>query len=235
MTIAAVRTAILYLTVVLAVRLMGKRTVGELQASELVITLMISDLASVPMQETGIPLFSGIVPMTVLVILEIALSYLMLRFPRLSRLMCGSPVVVIESGRIVQEALRSLRMTNEDLFEALRKQSVFDVASVSCAVVETDGSLSVLLRSETQPPSAKDMGVAVPEAQIRALLVSDGTVERDSMRLVGWDAERIETTLRREKIPVEEVFIMTGTAGGEYSVIPRDGAEKRKEKGRRGT
>ena len=234
MITVCIRTLILYILVVLAVRMMGRRTIGELQASELVVTLMISDLASVPMQEIGIPLLTGALPIAVLVIMEIALSSLMLHSPRLSRLMCGSPVVVIAGGEIRQKALRSLRMTNSDLFESLRKQSVFDIAAVSCAVVETDGSLSVLLRAEAQPPTAADAGVEVPKERINALLVSDGSIERNSLTPAVWSEERIEKALKKEKTPVEDVFVMTGAEDGSYRIIRRDGEDAEKQKGRRG-
>ena len=203
-------------------RIMGKRTIGELQASDFVITLMISDLASVPMQEIGIPMTTGIIPIAILVVMEIAASNLMLRSPRFAQLMSGRPVVVVSRGSIKQKALHDLRMTNEDLFEALRKQSIFDIETVSCAVVETDGTLSVLQKAQALPPSAEQMGVSVADEQISALLVSDGTIERNSLHIVGWSEAQVRSVLSREKKRIEDVFIMTGSADGSYNIIKKE-------------
>ena len=115
-----------------------------------------------------------------------------------------------------------MRMTNEDLFEALRKQSIFDIETVSCAVVETDGTLSVLQKAQGLPPSAEQMGVTVADEQISALLVSDGTIERNSLHIVGWSEEQVRSVLRREKKRIEDVFIMTGSADGSYNIIKKE-------------
>lgn len=222
MLTVTIRTVILYVLVIAAVRIMGKRTIGELQPAELVITLMISDLAAVPMQEVGIPLLTGVLPIAMLVVLEIFMSGLMLRSARFARVICGRPVAVIADGKIQQDALRRLRMTNADLFESLRKQSVFDIASVRWAVVEPDGSLSVLQKAECLPVSAGSAGVDTTGEQMSVLLVSDGVIEEHSMSLIGWDEQRIEDTLRREGLQPEEVFIMTGSSDGSFTIIKKE-------------
>lgn len=217
-----IRTIILFVAISLAVRLMGRRTVGELQTSELVTTLLLSDLAAVPMQEIGAPLLAGLIPIGVLVVLEITLSCLTVRFGRLNRALNGRPMVVVSDGRPDREVLRKLRMTNEDLFESLRKKDVFDIEDVRYAIVETDGQLSVLLRSQAQPPSARDTGVAVPPESVRVLAVSDGEICPDSLRLIGWDRRRLERTLARHGLKREQVFIMTARADGGETVITRE-------------
>lgn len=217
-----IRTFILFVAISLAVRLMGRRTVGELQTSELVTTLLLSDLAAVPMQEIGVPLLSGILPIAVLAVTEITVSWLTVRFGWFNRTVNGRPMVVVSDGRPDRQVLRRLRMTNEDLFESLRKKDVFDIEDVRYAIVETDGQLSVLLRAETQPPSAKDAGTAVPPESVRVLAVSDGEICPDSLRLIGWNRERLDRELTSRGLRLENVFLMTARSDGHVSVMLKE-------------
>ena len=151
MFVSLIRTVILYAVVIFAVRVMGKRQIKEMQASEIVVTLMISNIAAMPMQEVGISLFTGVVPILTLVVTEMVMSFIMLKCRPFRRLISGMPVVVIEKGQINQAAMKSLRLSNEDLFEELRKKDIFDLSTVAYAIVETDGVLSVLLKSGELP------------------------------------------------------------------------------------
>lgn len=144
MFISLVRTIILYLAIILAVRIMGKRQISQLQTSELVVTMLISDLAVIPMQDSGQPLFSGIIPIFVLIALEVMLSFIMLKSGKVRRAICGKPVVIIQDGRLLQENMRELRMSVEDLFEQLRQKDVFALNDIAYAIVETNGMLSVV-------------------------------------------------------------------------------------------
>ena len=144
MLIAIVRTLILYIFIITAIRLMGKRQISDMQPSELVVTLVVSDIASLPMQNTSQPLLSGVIPVMVLVALEILTSVIMMKSRRFRRLVCGNPVVVIEDGKLLQGQLRRLRMTTEDLFAQLRQQNIFSLADVQYCIVETNGMVSVL-------------------------------------------------------------------------------------------
>lgn len=225
MYVTLIRTVILFVSIMLAVRVMGRRTIGEMQAGELVTTLLISDLAAVPMQEIGIPLLSGIVPIFTLVIIEISMSCLMLRFMPLSRLINGRPKVVVSGGVPDRAALRQLRMTNEDLFEALRKEGVFDISTVRFAIVETDGQLSVLLRSADSPASAKDAGLSVPPEQVRTLVISDGSVCSQALSLIGWDEARLNELLRQRGEQARDIYMMTACADGDANIIRKDAGQ----------
>ena len=131
---------------------MGKRQISDLQTSELVVTLLISDIAAIPMQDTGQPLLSGLLPIAILIFCEIVTSVIMLKSSRARRLICGRPIVVINDGKIVQSELRRLRMTTEDLCEELRQKDVFCLEDVSYAIVETNGRMSVIKRPEKDSP-----------------------------------------------------------------------------------
>lgn len=148
MLILLLRTVLLYAFIILAVRLMGKRQVSDMQTSELVITLIISDIAAIPMQGVEQPLLSGFLPIMVLVSLEIILSIIMLKSSKFRNIICGNPIVIIEDGKILESELKKLRISYEDLYSLLRQQEVFDVKDIKCGIVETNGSVSILKYQE---------------------------------------------------------------------------------------
>lgn len=150
MLIILIRTVLLYIYVTLAVRIMGKRQISDMQTSELVITLIISDIAAIPMQNTDLPLFSGFIPITVLVVIEIVVSIIMLKSNKFRKIMCGNPIVIIKDGEILQDQLKKLRITYEDLYSLLRQQEVFDVREIRYGIVETNGSVSILKAEESK-------------------------------------------------------------------------------------
>ena len=223
MFVSLIRTVILYAVVIFAVRVMGKRQIKEMQASEIVVTLMISNIAAMPMQEVGISIFTGIVPILTLVVTEIAMSYVMLKCRPFRQLIAGMPVVVIEKGQINQAAMRSLRLSNEDLFEELRKKDIFDPGTVEYAIVETDGVLSVLLRSGDLPLTASQAGKDNGEDGLNALMVSDGEIETEAARVIGWTPDRITKTLRKQSTALSDVFIMYGDSKGKFKIIKKAG------------
>lgn len=148
MLVLLIRTVLLYAFIILAVRLMGKRQVSDMQTSELVITLIISDIAAIPMQSIEQPLLSGFVPILVLVALEILVSILMLKSSKFRNVICGNPVVIIKNGKILESQLKRLRISYEDLYSLLRQQEIFDVTDIKYAIVETNGSVSILKNQE---------------------------------------------------------------------------------------
>ncbi len=219
MYISLIRTVILYSAVIFAVRVMGKRQIKEMQASEIVVTLMISNIAAMPMQEVGISIFTAIIPIVTLVVMEVGMSYLMLIIPSFREMISGMPVVVIEKGQVNQAAMRSLRFSNEDLFEELRKKDIFDISSVEYAIIETDGTLSVLQKSGELPATASQVGADSGKSGLNALIISDGSVDRQSAQLVGWTTQKIALALNAEHVSIDDVFIMSGNADGDYQII----------------
>lgn len=222
MFVSLIRTVILYAVVIFAVRVMGKRQIKEMQASEIVVTLMISNIAAMPMQEVGISIFTGIVPILTLVITEMAMSYIMLKSRSFRQLISGMPVVVIEKGEVNQAAMRSLRLSNEDLFEELRKKNIFDPGAVEYAIIETDGVLSVLLKGGELPLTVSQAGKEVGEGgSLNALIVSDGEIEKEAAKVVGWTPQKIKKTLRSQSTDLSDVFIMYGDSAGKFRIIKK--------------
>ena len=159
MAVSLMRTLVMYGVILVAVRLMGKRQISQLQTSELVATLLVSELAVLPIQEMDQPLWKGIIPMGVLVGCEILVSFLMLKSGRFRQAVCGSPVVVIRQGKVLQDQMRRLRLTTEDLYEQLRQNNVFYLEDVAWAIVETNGRLSVIRHPEEEPLTPRQLGL----------------------------------------------------------------------------
>lgn len=222
MLVTAIRTVIIYIGLIVAMRVMGKRQLGDLQPIELVITLIISDLAAVPMQETGIPLLSGLIPILLLVALEILLSAGMLKSSAFSRLVTGTPLVVISHGKIQQKALKRMRMTVEDLMENLRGQNVFDLSDVETAIAETNGKISVYLTPASQPATCGDMNVSKKDRGIPLVILSDGKPCDWAMELCGWDQEKLDQVIAKSGYARGQIFLITANKQGQYTIVLKE-------------
>ena len=224
MLIAIVRTLILYVFIITALRLMGKRQISDMQPSELVVTLVVSDIASLPMQNTSQPLLSGMIPVMVLVGLEILTSVLMMKSRTVRKLVCGNPVVVIEDGRLLQKQMKRLRMTNSDLMEQLRQQNVFSLNDVQYCIVETNGALSILEKPEKRVPNAEEAGVTIRDNKPEAVVVSDGKLLKEGLSLCQKDERKVINILSENHIPINSVFLMTMDGSGAYRIIRKEEA-----------
>lgn len=210
------RTIILYLLLIAGLRLSGKRQIGELEPIELVLTLLISDLASVPMQDFGLPLLNGVVPILALIALSTLFSCASLRNVRFRSLVCGEPALVIRDGRIRQEVMHHNRLTLDELMEELRGQGVLDINTVKYAVLETSGHLSVLLRADRQPLTAQQMAAAVEDdVLLPTVVINDGRVMAENLRQAGRDENWLRQQLQKRKIKhPRDVFLLSVDEGG---------------------
>lgn len=224
MTISLIRTLLLYIVIIAAVRLMGKRQISELQTSELVVTLLISDIAAIPMQNTGQPLVSGFLPIAVLVSCELIVSALMMKSAKFRRFVCGKPIIVINNGKVDQSQMRRLRMSTEDLSEQLRQMNVFNLEDVAYAIVETNGKLSVLKKPDKLQPDNSMLGIVIPDNGIEAVIISDGEISEFSVSLCGLSKEWIDGILQGQNIALEDVFIMTADKHRNYNIIKKEAA-----------
>jgi uncharacterized membrane protein YcaP (DUF421 family) len=203
---------------------MGKRQISELQTSELVVTLLISDIASIPMQDTGQPLASGLIPISVLVMCEILFSCIMLKSAKFRKIVCGRPLIVINDGKINQKEMRRLRMTTEDLTEQLRQKDVFSIQDVAYAIVETNGKMSVIKKPDKEQPTAGMLGVALPDTGIETVVISDGVISDISLNLCNKSRDWLDGVLRGKNINAESIFLMTANRKGDYYIIKKDDA-----------
>ena len=226
MATAFFRTVLLYAILIVGIRAMGKRQIGELEPVELVLMLLISDLAAVPMQDFGIPLLNGAVPIVTLLALSMLLSFFSMRNVRFHRLICGNPTVLIENGVIRQDAMRRNRFTLDELLEELRAQGVTDLTSVKYAVLETNGRLSVLLRADAAPATPRQLGRTVKDdVSLPVVLVGDGRVRIGNLRGRGLDEAWLGATLRRHGFrSPREVLLLTIDDAGRVLCVGKEDA-----------
>ena len=224
MTTAFFRTIILYFILMLGLRLLGKRQIGELEPSELVLTLIISDLAAVPMQDYGIPLINGLLPIVVLLCLSMLLSFCNLKSIRFRALLCGRPTVIIRNGAVEQKAMAKNRLTLDELLEQLRSQGITNLTDVKYAVLETSGKLSVLPRPEKMPPTAADLGLAVTdELSLPHLIINDGRLMTEHLRQSGHNEAWLQKILRQRSLSSpKQVFLLSVDDYGHIICIPKE-------------
>ena len=223
MSVILIRSLILYILVIFAVRLMGKRQLGELQPSELVITILVSNIATLPLEDAGIPLIVGVTPILSLVCFEVLVSWLCMLFPKLRRIISGSPKVVIRGGCIDPAVLRELRLSADDLMTALRTDGIFDVGEVQFAVVETTGSISVMKKQKNEPPSRTELGVAAQCSDPPMLIAAGGQLIPEALRELNISAAEAETVVRSRGLRLDDVFLMSADSSGSYYIADNRG------------
>lgn len=222
MAVTLIRAAILYIIVIFLIRLMGKRQIGELQPSELVITILVSEIASIPMQDNSIPILNSVVALFALVAFEIISSALSLKNHKIRSYMQGHPVIVIRNGIIDYKALKKLRMTVNDLVSALRQKDVFDLSQISYAIFETNGKISVLLKPEFRNSTAADVNSYSKDKGMPFAVVCDGEIIEDVVKDSEFDISTIKKFALMNKIPVEKILIMSVDSDGVAYIAERN-------------
>lgn len=203
------RTIILYILIIAGVRLMGKRQVGELEPSELVLSLIIADLASVPMQDYGIPLLAGVVPILTLLAVTMILSVLTMKSVRFRAVLCGRPSIIVRNGALDQGEMAKTRLTVDELLEELRCKGYTDLSQIKYAILETNGQLSVLPCANQKPPTARDLKVSVEEGGLPRVVVSDGRLLEQNLKLLGHDRPWLDGQLKQRGCrDVADVFLL---------------------------
>ena len=214
MAVTLIRATILYVIIIFLIRLMGKRQIGELQPSELVITILISEIASIPMENNSVPIINSVVALFALVAYEILTSAAGLKSNKLRSVIQGHPVIVIRDGKIDAKALKKLRMTVNDLVSALRQKDVFEVSQVSYAIFETNGKISVLLKPEYRNSSAADLDIYPADNGMPFAVVCDGEIIDETVKDSTFDISHVKKIIVSSKISVEEILIMTVDSKG---------------------
>lgn len=209
MILSYLRTLVLYLVLILVIRLMGKRQIGEMEPTEFVVTMLVANLAAIPMQDGGIPLLSGLVPILTVLAMELVISGLIMRSILFRRMFCGKPVILIENGKILQNNLRRTRVTLDELVGHLREKDILDLRTVQFAILETNGNLSVFPYPKEKPPTAKDAGVTVKPHYLPVTIIGDGHVFRDNLHLAGKSRKWLDAVLRERKTTAKKTWLLT--------------------------
>lgn len=224
MAIVFFRTIIIFLTLLVSMRLMGKRQLGELELSELVVAVLISNVASHPLQEISISLMNGLLPIIILLCCELIISGLIVRSAKVRQLICGKPCFIITDGIINQREMKKNRFTLDELYEELRNQGVLDISTVKFAILETDGKLNIVLFPAEQPVTAGQMGIETSDDGYPVIIINNGRLMSHNLRLCGRDEKWLNNELKKRKLnEVKDVYLMTLNSSGQIYFL---GAEK---------
>ena len=225
MFISLWRTFFLYVFVSVALRFMGKRQLGELQPSDLVSTILISNLASIPIEQPELPFLSSLIPILLIACLEIMISFFCLCWPRLENLLSGHPITVIRNGRIDQAALAEMRFSASDLVSALRSKDIFSPEEVSYAVIETDGTLSARKKPQEDTPTRQDLNLPFTPDQKPVLpFIVNGQILPGNLSWCGRDEAWLKALLRRKRLSPADVFLLMGDGSDEVYLAEKEKA-----------
>ncbi len=223
MNLVIIRTIILYFLTLAALKAMGKRQVGELQPSELVIVLIISEMASVAMENNSVPILNSIIPIIVLAVLQIILSLLDMKSEKLRDWINGHPSIVIKNGEVSEKELKKLRMNLNDLEEQLRSQGYFNINEIEYCLMETNGKLSVMPQTPHRPLTVSDLKLDLPNEKAPCLLILDGHVNHKAMLSVSKNDRWLEKTLREHHIDhPNQVFLAGLDSNGNFFLQRKD-------------
>lgn len=222
MIVTIIRTVVVYMFVTVGIRLMGKRQIGDMQPNELVITLLISEIAAIPLQDASQPVVNGMVAIFILVIVEIVMSVLTMKSMYLRKILSGKSVIVIKNGEIDQQAMKKVRLTVIDLIELLRGQNIFDITTVDYAVLEVNGNLSVLLKAGYQPATAKDVNAKLPREALPLPVISDGKPVNESIKALGISEDTVDSLAQVHHLKTEDIFLMTLDRYGNCTAVKKE-------------
>lgn len=204
-----IRGVLLYLVLIAGIRFLGKRQLGQLEPSEVAVTMLVADLASIPMQDQNIPISAGLIPIIAVIGTELLLSVLSMRSVKLRKLLCGKPVILIENGRFLQDNMRKNRVTLDELISQLREKDVLDPSTVQYAILETGGNLSVFPYPQERPATAKEAGISTQVQSLPITIISDGRLLEDNLQKAGKDKKWLQKALSKEKATQEETLLLT--------------------------
>ena len=222
MLLSYIRTIILYLVLIAVIRLMGKRQIGQMEPSEFVVTMLVANLASIPMQDGGIPLFSGLVPILTVLGMELLLAAAAMGSVWVRRVLCGKPVILIENGKVNQKALRATRVTLDELTGHLREKDVLDIQSVQYAILETNGNLSVFPWPKEKPALAKEAGVQVKSQYLPISIIEDGYLYGENLAVAKRDKKWVQQVLDEHRTSLKQTWLLTVDEKGHVLWLPKE-------------
>lgn len=221
MAIVLIRAMVLYIVITFSLRLMGKRQLGELQPSELVVTILISNIAAIPVEDSSMPMLMGIVPILTLVSLDVIVSSVMLKSSKFRKLMIGSPRIIVSEGKVLQKEMKKLRYTVDDLTAAMREQQIFDLNEIQYAIVETTGKINFLQKKDYQTATKKDVDKGGSTENPQSIIIRDGIPDYEQLNILGLGRGWLNETLRANGATIKGVFLMTADKNGKSTVILR--------------
>ncbi len=221
MSITFIRAIIIYITVIIAMRIMGKRQIGELKPHELVITVLVSQVASIPLEDNSMPLANMFVPILIFVSFEIIVSAISMKSINFRNLIQGKPIFVIKNGKLDEKQMKRLRFTIDDLIDAIRQKDVFDISTVQDAVIETNGSISVLQKAEDTPVTPRQLKLSVDEVSTPITIVIDGKPVTEYFGKEKIKNSEIELVVNNSGKDIKGIMLLTIDDSGNTFIIPK--------------
>jgi len=222
MATVLIRTFLVYLLFVGAIRLTGKRQVGELQISELVVTFMVSELATIPIQDISIPISYSVIPIAFLLCFEVIISFLITKSPFLKKIFAGNPSFLIKNGVLNQKELARLRIGMNELLGELRLKDVADISEVDYAILEQNGKLSVFLKKDKQEITLSDLSITASRTGIGHAVIIDGNIDYTNLKHAQKNEAWLKKELAKQKVNIDEVFLMTVDDLSQINIIKRN-------------
>ena len=219
-----IRTVIIYIILTVIMRLMGKRQLGELDVGELVITILLSEIASLPITNPEKKLLHAIVPITTLAALEILTSSLILRFPKVKKILSSKPSVIISHGKIDKKAMKKVRISLEDLISQIRQNGIYDLEEVDYAILEENGKMSIVPKAKNRQPDLSDLNIKADDSGVMHILISDGTINTHGLDILNKDESWLLSLLREQSLTPRDVFCLTCNDAGRIYIIKNDGS-----------
>ena len=217
-----IRTLIIYFLLVGSMRLMGKRQIGELDVSDIVTTLMISEIASLPITNQEIPLMFAVIPIITLLTIEVSSSCVLSKTSRFKNVFSARPTVIINKGKLDQKALGSSRISIDEFISELRQSNISNVSDVYYAILEKSGKLTIIPKASSQPPTCEQLGISAQESGIMHIIICDGQIDKHNLSLIGKKESWIESLLKPQGLSLKDVFFMSADDGGKYEIIRKE-------------
>ena len=217
-----IRTLLVYFMLIITLRLMGKRQIGELQLSELIVTILLSELAAIPIADKDIPLLYAIIPILLLLSLEVILSYIVLRLPGIKTLFAGRPSIIIHKGVLNQKELERQRTGISELLCSLRQSGISDISEVEYAILEQNGRFSVFPKAANNSLTPGQLDLDVDEQGISHALILDRKIIRENLLLAGWDEKKLSKELAQRSLTAQDIFLFSVNDAGDVTIIIKE-------------
>lgn len=217
-----IRTLLVYVLLILTMRLMGKRQIGQLEVSDLITTFLLSEIASLPITEPEIPFSHAIVPIIVLLTLEVSISVVLARSPRLKNILSARPATLIKDGKLIQKAMRDVRLSFDELMSDLRYQGVDDISQIKYAILEQNGKITIIQKARYRQPSAEDLKLDLPETGLFHIVIEQGYINKHGLSQTGMTRACILSLLSKNDITLKDVYLMAINDAGEIQLIKKE-------------
>ncbi len=226
MTTLLVRTFFIYIILMIAMRMMGKRQIGELEISDLITTLLISEIASLPITDSDIPVSHAVVPIILLMTFEVVTSTLVANVPKIKKWITARPATLIDNGHLCQKEMKKARISADELISELRQKEITDLSDVRYAILEQNGKISVLPKAKSKPPSAKQLDIPVEDAGLYYIIVDKGCINQYNLRHLRLSEKDVQNKLSSEMLKIKDVYLMMMNEGGDVTVIKKEGVRE---------